>query len=857
MKKVILTLALLLSMIAGAFAQDNNAVYVYRNDGDFNAFLKQDVLKMEVSHYDLDSIYHNEWQTQAIFTPDSVYRIPLEVIDSISYVTPPSEYQPNTLRMNEIWLGYIVAVDDKSITFAANTPSALLPSVNQVIVSEVFEEPIPTGFSGRVTSISNSSAGIVCYVDEVKLSDIYKNLVAVGKSVSYDASRSKPSKIYGIDSGVRFPVPNVSLDLGPVSLSCSPTVTMDYIVCIKEHNMKDYVKFVTHHQYDCSLGIDSKIEGEYKPSPKWSSGFVQIPTSIPGLYGKLMLGGFFHAKGSVSISATQPFEIKGKNGFIYNDGHFESINSWEASAKDTEFALNLDGSLFTGVAVRLLFGIMHEKIASANLTAYIGPELSAHFSLSSAGAFDKSLYKSLKDTEINLDFKGEITPGYRLVGFDEKDLPVSLNVGWNIKKWKLLPEFSNLDWKAKGSGGTLKGEVGNNIIMPVSIGWGLFDSADDIYKTEYFSNSYKIEKNWTSDGMKKDITDLPKYTTYYAYPIVKILSKELRADDFVEVSAYDCPVKITEFKQTGSSYDKDSYFNDGRYYDYKFECATTVAIDDKVERSKVEDWGYVYKDPDGQEKHISLNAFSSPYTDSRYAYYRNESSSTATLYGYIKYKGDNEYYYDEPKDYPLNHGQRLCPDDHHPHAIDLGLPSGTKWACCNVGASSPEKYGGYYAWGETEEKSVYNPGTYQYCTAVLVDRDYWNTVYHNIGSDIAGTSYDVAHVKMGGSWQMTSHDQQKELINNCTTKWATIDGVTGTIVIGKNGNHIFFPAGGYYNEYGHDEANSCGCYWSSTSFNSKGYTVDDCGQILYFNSSMSHLGEYERHYGCFVRAVCK
>ena len=55
-----------------------------------------------------------------------------------------------------------------------------------------------------------------------------------------------------------------------------------------------------------------------------------------------------------------------------------------------------------------------------------------------------------------------------------------------------------------------------------------------------------------------------------------------------------------------------------------------------------------------------------------------------------------------------------CPDDHHPHLIDLGLPSGTKWACCNVGATAPEDYGGYYAWGETEEKAVYDQSTYEY-----------------------------------------------------------------------------------------------------------------------------------------------
>ena len=88
-----------------------------------------------------------------------------------------------------------------------------------------------------------------------------------------------------------------------------------------------------------------------------------------------------------------------------------------------------------------------------------------------------------------------------------------------------------------------------------------------------------------------------------------------------------------------------------------------------------------------------------------------------------------------------------CPDDNHPHAIDLGLPSGTKWACCNVGASTPEGYGNYYAWGETEPKSEYNLSTYIHC-------DGSQSTYHDIGSDIAGTGYDTATANWGAPWRI-------------------------------------------------------------------------------------------------------
>ena len=187
--------------------------------------------------------------------------------------------------------------------------------------------------------------------------------------------------------------------------------------------------------------------------------------------------------------------------------------------------------------------------------------------------------------------------------------------------------------------------------------------------------------------------------------------------------------------------------------------------------------------------------FGKSYTDTRYAYYRNQAKSTACLYTYVKYEGDSEYYEGEPQEYDLEFSVHTCPDNNHPHAIDLGLPSGTKWCCCNVGASTPEGYGGYYAWGETSEKSVYNWNTYAYYHDS--NGDGWASYdeYTNIGSDIAGTSYDVARVRMGAPWRMPSVGQMEELINNCSRQWTQLNGVNGILVTGPSGGQIFLPAG--------------------------------------------------------------
>ena len=165
-----------------------------------------------------------------------------------------------------------------------------------------------------------------------------------------------------------------------------------------------------------------------------------------------------------------------------------------------------------------------------------------------------------------------------------------------------------------------------------------------------------------------------------------------------------------------------------------------------------------------------------------------------------------------------------CPDNNHPHMIDLGLPSGTKWACCNVGASKPEDYGGHYAWGETEVKDYYDWSTYIHC-------DGSENTCHDIGNDIAGTQYDAATANWGSPWVMPSLEHIFELLDNCTSEWTTENGVNGRRYTSFNGASIFLPAAGnrWNDRAGHP--GEWGCYWSSLP-----YGNGDCAYELGFDS---------------------
>ena len=180
--------------------------------------------------------------------------------------------------------------------------------------------------------------------------------------------------------------------------------------------------------------------------------------------------------------------------------------------------------------------------------------------------------------------------------------------------------------------------------------------------------------------------------------------------------------------------------------------------------------------------------------------------------------------------------------------VDLGLPSGLKWATCNVGASSPEDYGNYYAWGETTTKSNYsssNSATYVLTISQLQSQGYID------GSGNLTPSHDAATANCGGSWRMPTKEEQQELIDNCTWTWTTQNDVKGYKVTGPNSNHIFLPAAGLRYVSSLLSAGEDGSYWSSTP----GESSSDRTCSLSFDSSGQSVYWGDRFYGRSVRPV--
>ena len=200
-----------------------------------------------------------------------------------------------------------------------------------------------------------------------------------------------------------------------------------------------------------------------------------------------------------------------------------------------------------------------------------------------------------------------------------------------------------------------------------------------------------------------------------------------------------------------------------------------------------------------------------------------------------------------------------------PQVVDLGLPSGLKWASCNLGATKPEEYGDYFAWGETAAKSNYDWSSYKfllsgdsstnvkfkkYCPSNKTD--YWGGSGSPDNKTVLDLEDDAAHANLGGNWRMPTDAEWTELKNNCTWTWTNYykgTGIVGQEVRASNGNSIFFPATGK----GISIVGPYGRYWSSSLNMNYPYQAF----IFYFNSDSYYRISHDRYYGYSVRPVSK
>lgn len=182
--------------------------------------------------------------------------------------------------------------------------------------------------------------------------------------------------------------------------------------------------------------------------------------------------------------------------------------------------------------------------------------------------------------------------------------------------------------------------------------------------------------------------------------------------------------------------------------------------------------------------------------------------------------GDDETETTAPEPQPNTGASvKLCPDDNHPHAIDMGECG--VWSCCNVGASKPEEYGSYFAWGDIAPKSSFEWSTYTWGTnydqlTKYCSQGSWGHEHFTDGKQELDAEDDAATADRHAPWRMPSEAQFNKLMSACNPLWTRINNVYGILFTASNNNRIFLPGAGYAEASSIYEAGIHGYYWSRT-----------------------------------------
>ena len=827
MKRCLHLIVMALIAVSGFAQQTGDVIYVYQKDSTILPLLREEILEMAYTIEDVGDLSEYESTMQWIVTADSTYKIPIIDIDSISFVTPSTVYQPDATRIEQGLMDYVLGSDSLTFFVDKRVPAKLLPKVGDKLVTVEMNDKFPIGFAGRVSTVSDADTAYVVECDAVGLEEVFKYYYNVTGFSDQESAASRRVDIINKQGGVSFAPDPIVVDFskelddkieeGDFVLSGEQKLRFTFtpkfnirasIIVHSDLSTKITSKIVTDLSVLSEMGVYGKMEW----TPDWylpkDIKLARIPIPyFPFICVYFNPGGYARFKGEITAGLTDKLSARAQTSFEFDSKRKPqkkptfSIKMTGHQFKPDDISLN--GSLEGGFLFDLGLNVVDSKIAKFCITGHVGPEVSSKFIFHPYdvvnAAQSTTLYEKLKDVTVDTKFAYNFSIDYGLGKEFGDDLNGTLVTLWkdkvNIAKTHVVPTFSNLDFQRSGTTGDASATVYGTCLAPIKVGFIVAEKDGNNVDSWNANDMYKD----VSTQINTSFTGLNTDKEYVLNPKVVLFDNDIKATPSVELEKIKFPVRIINFEQTGAYYSSQKgYEYDGKNYYYKFNVTTTVELD--KEATDIKDWGYIYHDIYGEDKMISCaNLGANPYPDVRYAYYYNQTERTVELSPYVLYEGETK----------IKEGNRLtfmvryviqphgsCPDENHPHAIDLGLPSGTLWACCNVGASNPNEFGDYYQWGATEPIGNTNLG------------------YFGELTELGGTEYDISHLLLGG-WQTPSATQLYELYEECDFKAMVVynsQEMVSTVtipaganpddlksflkVIGPNGNSILLPAGG-------------------------------------------------------------
>lgn len=883
------------------------AFYIYRNDGQFNAFFRDEVISIEYSYEDADGNTYDEIVTQVVNTTDSVYMIPLAAIEKIEFVTPETIYRPGVVQIVGELRDYVISSKDMTISFSSNIPQNLLPKVGDKLVTVEMSEVFPIGFAGEVKNVTLSD----CYVvecDTTELENIFeryfsnisiemqsestnsvmaKRAYSSNRSNSFDGNIPLPSfsKTFDI-SGSLDVSEDMPFSLGAsIGISIIPTchANCSFIV---DPSIGTYfnARIVT----DVTSTEDISFSGKIGLSHDFPFGIFNYPVlPLVNFYIEPGLFVDFQAQLCWSSSFTQRYrhyyfvtfdsrypENNQRKGFIKHLGteHLDDILTGGGYAEvggyfETGFSVVCKD--FSRVGVRAELGVKVELDATANLSDFEN-------SLSST-----SLYDMLNtDRCLSLNLFG----GLKFVGsfwkFSES-AGLELTIGDNLFEGGLVPRFYDLNATRINDNPSVvdaTASISRKCLLPVETGFQLYDEDDKpIGSPQYFNTMYQNE-NFQSYELSLD--GLSSYKKYQVRPCVKLFGYDVLASPSVEVDKLEIEAITLQAENVGvtsatlvgllSPFESDMT---GSVAFYIGTSPTPTVSGARISAGSVGslnsgEFRKTIADFEPNTTYYYTAAYISD--EGEVSYGETESFTTA--------KPEVEVSTEEPisvqSDYAVVSAQTsLNSIEGYEYGFYYNF-TGPNDKMTHLNKSSDFSNGRYtsniYFMGNDVvyyQAYLYKDSRYYYGEVQAAERKedehsicpdsnhpHWidlgiGTLWRccNEGASTPEGYGGYYTFNEAQAYNAPSYEQIKALLNNCSYTWTTQNGVAGGKFTGPNGGTIFLPAAGSPWGGAFYGAGVWGYYWSSTPYG------PGSAYVLYFNSDGARWDYYGGRY--YVRSV--
>lgn len=840
-------------------SQAQQAFYIYRNDGTIHTFFTADIDSMACSTLDVDSVVHADFVVQEVYTPDSVYRIPMESIDSVAFVTPDTKYCPGVKVLEGELKGYVVSRDSLTLLFCADTPVMFLPVVGDKLVSTVEDDVLGGAFVGRVESVVPRDGGIEVVCGPVDLMEVFEYYYGIARKEddTEAAVRKRGISDEFYATGMRrFSPGKLSLDLfnnhdwnrvykvsdnltlvpDKAQATVSVTPVIDYsasLIVNKDYGVNVSVTAIGNYTMEELLALGGSAE--YDKDIKLFEKAVPIPEALVDI--DFEFGVFNRFSGQFCTEQLWTQEYRHVFHWEWSSkGHssLKETNRWLPLSHTYEGRTALSGSLSAGAYGKV--GLAFIATSSLDISE-VGLKVEGGVSCEGSYVPYKSdfeqartstdLYGRIKDTEFSTYWFYGLKAEAQLFKWSvSHTVPNFNNFPLNRKErmasYRAVPLFAGTKLKWEGNDTYSASATASGMVQGrPRVGFALIHGEHEEDATYIYSqNGYQ----GTQADLSGTFPNKSRSDAYTLYPLVEYMGMELIA----EPSAVDDCIPEVETLEAASVTEKSGTLR-GRLSGVEeisgFRC------------------GFFYStDPvpavGGREVVATVGA------DGNFSYPLSGLRIDTTYYYCAFVSVDGVYTYGAVRSFTTKDGD-LTPGQ----AVDLGLS--VKWAGWNVGASSPEEHGDYFAWGEVSTKANYdnnNSLTYGLSEADLrvkgIIDGAWNLT----------RAYDAASVNWGGSWRMPTWEEIKELVDECLWTWTTLNGVKGYKVEGLNGNSIFLPAAGRRIDSSLNDAGSNGFYGSSTV----GPSYSDHHAYEFYFYGGDHYWYYfgrVRYYGQCVRPV--